>query len=176
MFLAKTWKTIRGKRYVSWSLKKGIWDKERKRYKQIYLAYVGKSKKITLEKAQEICTKLGIPLDEMRKVKRLRIVELEEAPSVQVEPIAQIEVKREVAEEPVTRHIPTLIKDLRERYDLEYSVEDYETLAMHIGILVVNASDLRRAELEQLILPPHQQKRIEEAWLLSQRKAGNANP
>ena len=62
MFLARTWKTVKGKRYESWVLKAGIWDKAHKRYKQVHRAYVGKSRSIKLDKALAICQKLGITL------------------------------------------------------------------------------------------------------------------
>ena len=165
MFLARTWKNIGDMRYESWVLKKGVWDKARKRYKQVYLAYIGKSKKISAERAQEICLKLGITLDEMRKVKRLRIVGEIAAPNVASEHVAQAEPGGAAAEQPIVHHIPTLIKELREKYELEQSPEDYQVLAMRIGVLHVTASELRLAETAQKVLTPHQQRQIAEFWL-----------
>lgn len=81
MFLAKVWKTANGKKYEAWVLKKGVWDKIEKRYRQVYLAYVGTTTKITHEKAAEICTKLGVSLSELKRVRRLKIAEGEPVPS-----------------------------------------------------------------------------------------------
>ena len=80
MFLAKTWKVQGGKRYEAWVLKAAVWDKALKRQKQVYLAYVGKSRTIPESRARElarrISRKLGreVTVEDLRKVKRLRIV------------------------------------------------------------------------------------------------------
>lgn len=59
-----------GKYYV---LKQTVWDKKTKAQRQHYVAYLGASKTITLAKARAIAKKLGISLDDLRKVRGLRI-------------------------------------------------------------------------------------------------------
>jgi hypothetical protein len=156
MFLAKTWKTVNGKRYEAWVLKKGMWDKERKRHKQVYLAYIGKSRRISIQKARQICEKLGITLQELRKVKRLTLVE-ESQPAVHPE--------YERVESPLALPIPMMISELRRSYGLGQTIQDYQVLAMRIGVLHINADQLRLAESERYIPTRDQQNRIQELWM-----------
>lgn len=77
MFLGQSFQKVGGKKYAYWVLKETVWDKELKRNVQKYLAYIGRRPVLTLEKAQAICQKLGITLDELRRVRRLKIIEEE---------------------------------------------------------------------------------------------------
>lgn len=61
-----------GKYYV---LKETTWDKKTKAQRQHYLCYLGAKKVLPLAKAKAICKKLGITLDELRKVRGLKIIE-----------------------------------------------------------------------------------------------------
>lgn len=61
-----------GKFYV---LKQTLWDPKTKAQRQHYVCYLGAKKVIPLAKAQAICKKLGITLDELRKVRGLKIKE-----------------------------------------------------------------------------------------------------
>lgn len=81
MFLVRQrQKTKTGRVAYYWTLRATIWDKDEKRSKQVYLAYVGPTRTITESKAREIACKvsgkLGKPvtIENLRKVKRLRIV------------------------------------------------------------------------------------------------------
>lgn len=77
MFLGQSFQKVGGKKYAYWVLKETVWDKELKRNVQKYLAYIGRRPVLTLAKAQAICQKLGITLDELRRVRRLKIIEEE---------------------------------------------------------------------------------------------------
>lgn len=154
MFLAKTWTTRKGKKYPAWVLKTAKWDKEKKRMKQVYLAYVGKTKTIDLEKALKICTKLEIPLDELKKVKRLRVIE----------PKSLAEV---IHPQPEGRRYPALsaqmmIRELRERHQIPNSYEGYEYLAVRIGVLHFKAKELQEAERGLRKLSDDQLLRLEQ--------------
>lgn len=159
VFLAKTWKTVKGRRYESWVLKKAVWDKRRKRYRQVYLAYIGKSRRISVEKAREICRKLGITLDELCSVNRLTVV---------AGPPAELEAqRREVeAERPTPPEVPVprMIRELRRRFGLGPSFQDYQELATRIGRLHVGPDELRLVEAGQTVLPLPQQRHIEKMW------------
>jgi len=78
MFLAK--KTIKKRLadgrvgvYTRYVLAKAIWDKEERRQKQKYVGYVGTKPVLTLAKAKEICKAKGLKLEDLKKVKGLRI-------------------------------------------------------------------------------------------------------
>ena len=155
MFLAKTWSTRNGKKYEAWVLKRAIWDKETKRMKQKYLAYVGKTKSIKLDKALQICEKLSIPLEELRKVRRLRIIEPESlAEVIRERPVGQSRSPALTA--------AMMIRELRERYDLLPTQEGYETLAMRIGVLHFSPKALSEAEKARRILSEDQMRRLEQ--------------
>ncbi len=70
IFLAKS-----GRKSKYYVLKANVWDKEARAQRQKYLAYIGTKPQISLEKAKQIAHKLGISLDDLRTVRRLRIVE-----------------------------------------------------------------------------------------------------
>ncbi len=87
MFLAKQRKKKpEGGYWTAWVLRDSYWDREEKRIKQRYIAYVGKKQTITESQARElackVAVKLGITEEEawqkLRRVKRLRIVPDEE--------------------------------------------------------------------------------------------------
>jgi hypothetical protein len=69
-----------GNQYGWWVLKTSVWDKETKRQRQVYLAYVGTKRTITESRAKEIAQavseKLGrkVTVEDLKRVKRLRIV------------------------------------------------------------------------------------------------------
>jgi hypothetical protein len=144
---------VNGKRYEAWVLKKGVWDKEQKRHKQVYLAYIGKSRRISIQKAHRICEKLGLPLEELRKVKRLTLVE---------ESHRAVRPDKKGVESPPTPLLSVLISELRQGYGLGQSLEDYQMLAMRIGVLHINADQLRLAEAERYVPTRDQQDRIHE--------------
>ena len=161
MFLAKTWSTRNGKKYEAWVLKSAFWDKENKRMKQKYLAYIGKTKSIKLDQALKICEKLEISLDELRSVKRLRIIE----------PESLAEVIRE--RKPEQGRSPALtaammIRELRERYELLPTQEGYQMLAMRIGVLHFSGKALSEAEKARRVLSDDQMGRLEQ--LISSRR------
>lgn len=143
MFLAKTWVTKNGIKYESWVLKKSVWDKELKRSKQVYLAHLGKSKSLSLEKAEAICEKIGVTLDELKAVKRLRIKDLPK------QPIRKIEKSRTPKEPKPRENAAPKIADLRKKYGLAPTPEGYQQLAMRIGVLRVTARELQNAESGQ---------------------------
>lgn len=140
MFLAKTWVTKNGVKYESWVLKKSVWDKELKRARQVYLAHLGKSKSLSLEKAQAICEKIGVTLDELRAVKRLRIR------GFRKQPIRKIEKSKTPKELKLGENVAPKIADLRKKYGLAPTPEGYQQLAMRIGVLRVTARELQNAE------------------------------
>lgn len=69
IFLGKAGRSA--KYYV---LKGNFWDAKKKAVKQKYLAYIGATPTITLEKAREIANKIGCSLDELKAVRGLKIV------------------------------------------------------------------------------------------------------
>jgi len=76
MYLAKTYrKDAEGKPLTYWILRETRWDREERRSKNHYLAYVGPSRRITLKRASELAAKLGCSIEELERVKHLRIIE-----------------------------------------------------------------------------------------------------
>jgi len=80
MFLAKSVQR-KGKRvYRYWVLKETLWDAKERRISQRYLISLGPKRTITETQAREIAEKLSqklgrpVTLEDLRKVKRLRIV------------------------------------------------------------------------------------------------------
>lgn len=122
--------------------------------KQVYLAYIGKSKTIDLEKALKICTKLEIPLDELKSVKRLRVIE----PASLAEVIQPQEVGRKYP----ALSAQMMIRELRERYAIPNSPEGYEHLAVRIGVLHFKAKELQEAERALRQLSDDQLLRLEQ--------------
>jgi len=76
LFLAKSRRQMKnGTIYEFYVLRKNHWDAERKATRQEYIAYVGKEKRITKEKAMKIEREKGISLDELKTVEGLEIIE-----------------------------------------------------------------------------------------------------
>jgi len=76
MFLAKTLrKSAAGKPLIYWILRETKWDKKEQRLKSHYLAYVGPSTRITRKRAKEIATKVGCTVEDLSRIRRLRIIE-----------------------------------------------------------------------------------------------------
>ncbi|MBI1729769.1 hypothetical protein HYR53_04040 [Candidatus Acetothermia bacterium] len=121
--------------------------------RQVYLAYLGASKRIDLEKAQKICGKLSISQDELRKVKRLKIAEPLSLirPSVQAEHVPKFE----------PREVRTMIAGLRKRYGLSATSEGYQQLAVRIGVLHISSRELQMSELGQIRLREDQMERLD---------------
>ncbi len=69
IFLAKS-----GRKSKYYVLKANVWDKKARAQRQKYLAYIGTKPQISLAKAKQIAHKLGVPLEELRQVRRLQIV------------------------------------------------------------------------------------------------------
>lgn len=77
MYIVKSYrKRADGSKWTYYYLRDTVWDKKLKRQKNIYLAYLGTKRVITQAKARAICKKLGITLEELKKVKRLKIVKV----------------------------------------------------------------------------------------------------
>lgn len=138
--MARTWVKRNDKKYESWVLKKAVWDREKKRMRQVYLAYLGRSKRISLEKALKICEKISVTLVELKAVKRLKIID------AQRQPIRKIPVAEPVKKPRPVRDIPAMIADLRRKYDLSATLEDYQQLAMRIGVMHITPRELQIAE------------------------------
>ena len=62
-----------GSRYEFYVLRETTWDKKAKAVKQGYLAYLGTKPVITGAKAQAIAKKVGVKVDDLRKVRGLKI-------------------------------------------------------------------------------------------------------
>lgn len=75
MYVAKQVQRKGGRVYVYYALRETYWDPEKKTLRQRYLAGLGPSRRIRPKRAQEICKKLKISLEELRAVKGLRIAE-----------------------------------------------------------------------------------------------------
>ena len=181
MFLAKTWSTVNGKRYPRGVLKKSVWDKERKRQQQKYVAYIGTERKITWEKACEICREKGIELEELQSVKRLRIdnpvadksvtekaVGLDIHIPLQVIPPQRDEPVSEEEESDVGFDVPKatpaeMVQDLREYWGLGVTYEDYDDLAYKIDPSI-EAEDLRMVEEDRVVLEGRAQERLRNKW------------
>lgn len=74
MFLAKTVRrTKSGKIRVYYVLRTSYWDKSLKRQRHRYLAYIGTKPVLTIAEARQLAHRLGCTVDDLRRVKRLRI-------------------------------------------------------------------------------------------------------
>jgi len=103
MFLAKSWRRLKGGRKQEWyALRATVWDREHKRPRQIHVAYVGITRVITEDKARELAEKasqkLGrkVTLEELRRVRRLRIVPEESKSEPDAKPKPEGEPEPEV--------------------------------------------------------------------------------
>ena len=178
MFLAKTWKTVNGKRYPAWVLKKAVWDKEQKRQKQVYVAYVGTTKVLSWDKAQEICQDKNLSMDELRQVKRLRIEEPSEAKHramplnhdefVAPPPSEEQQTEAAEAEEEIGFDVPEatpaeMVRQLRAYYGLGDALADYDDLAYRISPSI-DAEELRMVEQDRAVLEGDEQERLRKKW------------
>jgi len=64
-----------GSYYTFWVLRETVWDKSQKRPVQKYLGYVGRYPVISEKKAKQIAKKIGCSIDDLRRVKGLKIIE-----------------------------------------------------------------------------------------------------
>ncbi len=178
MFLAKTWKTVNGKRYPAWVLKKAVWDKDQKRQKQVYVAYVGTKKVLSWTKAQEICQDKGISLEELQHVKRLQIEKPPEAtpqatqdegdtmtgPSqAKEQTIEEEEVDPEIGFDVPETTPAEMVRQLRAYYELGNTLGDYDDLAYRISPSI-DAEELRMVEQDRAVLDGAEQERLRNKW------------
>jgi hypothetical protein len=76
MYLIKgRYKKRDGSYYTFWVLRETVWDRAQKRSVQRYVAYVGPKRTITLQRAQALAKKIGCTVDDLRRVRGLKIVE-----------------------------------------------------------------------------------------------------
>jgi hypothetical protein len=77
MYLAKSFRKRVTKKtpWVYYFLRDTRWDPKTKKRRNVYLAYVGVRPVLTLKKARAIAKKLGVSLDELRRVRGLKILE-----------------------------------------------------------------------------------------------------
>lgn len=76
MFLAKGRRKRKdGSYYCYYVLREAYWDKGERRQKQRHLAYVGTKRTISLDRARKLAKKLGITVEDLRRVRRLKIEE-----------------------------------------------------------------------------------------------------
>lgn len=176
MFLAKAWKTVNGTRYPGWALKKSVWDKKEKRQKQEYVAYIGKSKTITYEKACDICANKGLTIDELRNVNRLKIEEPPKPKRRELSINVPLHVSPPQREEPVSEDqesdvgfdipeatLAEMVRDLREYFGFDATYEDYDDLAYKIDPSI-EAEDLRMVEEDRAVLEGRVQERLRSKW------------
>jgi hypothetical protein len=64
-----------GKRRVYYVLRRSVWDREEKRRKTLYVAYLGVKPELPLSRAKKICKRWRIPLEALWSVRRLKIVD-----------------------------------------------------------------------------------------------------
>jgi NACalpha-BTF3-like transcription factor len=62
------------KTYKYYVLKANVWDTKLHAQRQKFLISLGAKPQLPLSKAQELCKRLGIPLEKLKAVKRLKIV------------------------------------------------------------------------------------------------------
>lgn len=74
MYIAKTFqRRADGSRREYYIIRENYWDFEQKRQRTRYVAYLGRSKTLSLDRAKKIAKKLGIGLDDLRRVRGLKI-------------------------------------------------------------------------------------------------------
>lgn len=75
MFLAKNMrKSKTGAKRAYYVLRDSYWDRQLKRQRHRYLAYLGVKPQLSEAKARQLASKLGVALDDLRKVRRLKII------------------------------------------------------------------------------------------------------
>ncbi len=77
MYLAKSFRKRVTKKtpWVYYFLRDTIWDSKKKKRRNVYLAYIGTKPILTVKKARAIAKKLGVSLDDLRRVRGLKILE-----------------------------------------------------------------------------------------------------
>jgi hypothetical protein len=63
------------KTYRYYVLKANVWDAKLHAQRQKFLISLGAKPQLTFSKAQELCKRWGIPLEKLKSVKRLRLVD-----------------------------------------------------------------------------------------------------
>jgi hypothetical protein len=75
IYLAQTFhRNADGSRRIYYVLRENYWDAKQKRQRQRYLAYIGVKPVLTAAKARALAKKIGCSLEELKAVKRLKIV------------------------------------------------------------------------------------------------------
>jgi len=77
MYLAKSFRR-RATKETPWTyyfLRETIWDPKTKKRRNVYLAYVGVKPILTEKKARQIAKKIGCSVDELKRIRGLRIVQ-----------------------------------------------------------------------------------------------------
>jgi hypothetical protein len=76
LYIAKSFRKRVTKKtpWVYYFLRDTRWDPKTKKRRNIYLAYVGVRPVLTLKKARQIARKLGVTLEDLKRVRGLRIV------------------------------------------------------------------------------------------------------
>jgi hypothetical protein len=77
VYLAKSFRKRVTKKtpWVYYFLRDTRWDPKTKKRRNIYLAYVGVRPVLSEKKARQIARKLGVSLDELKRVRGLKILE-----------------------------------------------------------------------------------------------------
>jgi hypothetical protein len=77
MYLAKSFRKRVTKKtpWVYYFLRDTIWDSKKKKRRNVYRAYIGPRPVLTLKKARQIARKLDVSLDELKRVRGLKIIE-----------------------------------------------------------------------------------------------------
>jgi len=75
MYLAKSFRkrVTKSKPWTYYFLRDTVWDPKTKKRRNVYLAYVGTKPVLSLEKARKIAKKLGVKLEDLRRVRGLKI-------------------------------------------------------------------------------------------------------
>jgi len=77
VYLAKSFRKRATKKtpWVYYFLRESVWNPRTSRPRHIYKAYIGPHPVLTLEKAQKIAEKIGCTIDELKRVRGLKIIE-----------------------------------------------------------------------------------------------------
>jgi predicted RecB family endonuclease len=74
LFVTKAVRRYKGKTYEYFVLKRNVWDRAIKAQRQEYVQSLGKRPVLSLKKARKLAKKLGIELEELQRVRGLKIV------------------------------------------------------------------------------------------------------
>lgn len=76
LYIAKTFqRRADGSRVYYYILRENYWDAKQKRQRTRYMAYLGRKPVLPLDKARTLAKKIGVSLDDLRKVRRLKILD-----------------------------------------------------------------------------------------------------